>query len=62
MNIPKLKKLDTSIFTESDQFKTFLADLQLNISDFTCHTCKDNKKCPVAYDLYNLNGNCLLNK
>ena len=30
-----------------------------NKNQFTCFKCKDNKICAFAYDLYNLNGDCL---
>ena len=29
---------------------------------FTCFKCKDNKICAFAWDLYNLNGDCLATK
>ena len=29
---------------------------------YTCHTCNYKKKCPYAWDMYNLDGNCLNNK
>lgn len=30
--------------------------------DFTCHECKLRLKCTLAYDSWNTNGDCLLDK
>jgi len=32
------------------------------IPEFTCDTCKLVTKCLLAYDLYNTNGDCLVDK
>lgn len=29
---------------------------------FTCDKCLDKRFCPCAYDLYNTNGSCLMEK
>lgn len=30
--------------------------------EFTCYNCSKELKCPYAFDLYNVNGDCLLIK
>ncbi len=30
--------------------------------ELTCSKCKENRSCPHAFDLYNLNGDCLAEK
>ena len=29
---------------------------------FTCYNCKNKEVCPCAWDWYNLNGDCLMEK
>jgi len=29
---------------------------------FTCETCPDNDTCPAAWDVYNQDGDCLMEK
>lgn len=30
--------------------------------EYTCHECADNKTCDYAWDLYNINGECIAEK
>ena len=33
-----------------------------DIEDFTCYDCRMWRKCPDCFDIYNLDGKCLLNR
>ena len=33
-----------------------------SIEDFTCYHCRYYIKCPCLFDLYNTNGDCLMEK
>ena len=46
---------------KSKEFTSFLLDnFDVKIEDFTCHKCKDVKKCLNAYDMYNVSGRCMV--
>lgn len=35
---------------------------QLKAIEFTCDTCETVSECPLAFDMYNVNGDCLYSK
>lgn len=51
--------IDHSILIEhiDENYKEFYADI-----DFTCFGCTEKLKCKYAWDLYNINNDCLASK
>lgn len=37
-------------------------DPSVKLEDYTCFDCSEFNKCPFAFDLYNLGGECLASK
>lgn len=43
----------------SKWFLDSMVRYQTTITDFTCYKCGIVDQCPLAFDLYNLDGDCL---
>ena len=39
-----------------------LVDRELSLESFTCYKCLARKTCEFSWDLYNINGDCLMFK
>lgn len=52
-------RMTTEEFLNSSDFHDMLSKHDLKVEDFTCHECKYKTACPLAFDLYNVDGDCL---
>lgn len=46
----------------SESYKKQLEEHGLAFEDFTCSNCKMVDGCPFAFDMYNTDGDCLMEK
>lgn len=47
---------------EITSIKTELAKHDLKIEDMTCYKCINANICICSFDIYNINGDCLMEK